>query len=53
MPLTDFEQRVTAAVEAVGPSVAGIQSLHVERRRMGSPFGAAARATAVVIGREG
>jgi len=53
MPLTDFEQRVTAAVESVGPSVAGIQSLHVERRRMGLPYGAAGRATAVVIGREG
>jgi len=53
MPLTDFEQRVTSSVESVGPSVAGIQSLQVGRGRMGPPFGAAAHATALLIGREG
>ncbi|HXQ78929.1 MAG TPA: trypsin-like peptidase domain-containing protein [Thermoplasmata archaeon] len=49
MPLSEFESRITTAVEAVGPSVAGIESLHLGRRRGSSPFGAPARATAVVI----
>lgn len=53
MPLSEFEHRITTAVEAVGPSVAGIESLHLGRRRGASPFGAPARATAVVIDKNG
>lgn len=53
MPLSEFENRITTAVEAVGPSVAGIESLHLHRRRGAPPFGTPARATAVVIDREG
>jgi len=53
MALSEFEHRITGAVEAVGPSVAGIESLHLGRRRGGSPFGMPARATALVIDRSG
>jgi len=53
MPLSDLEERITAAVEAVGPSIAGVESLHLGRRRGVPPFGAHARATAVVVGRDG
>ena len=53
MPLTEFEGRVTAAVEAVGPSVAGIESQHLAPRRGPLPIGTPARATAVVVDREG
>lgn len=53
MPLSDFEQRITAAVAAVAPSVAGVESLHLARRRSATPFGAFARATAVVVDRAG
>ncbi|MGA8709717.1 MAG: S1C family serine protease [Thermoplasmata archaeon] len=49
MPLSEFERRITTAVEAVGPSVAGVESLHLGRRPSASGFGAPARATAVVI----
>jgi len=53
MPIGEFESRIISAVEAVGPSVAGIESLHLGRRRGGPPFGVPARATAVVIDRGG
>ncbi len=53
MPLTEFEGRITAAVEAVAPSVAGIESRQIGRPHRPSPFGAPARATAVVVDREG
>jgi len=53
MTLSEFERRITTAVEAVGPSVAGVESLQLVRRRGGAPFGAPARATAVVIDRAG
>ena len=47
--LSEFEGRITSAVEAVAPSVAGIESLHIARRRGNRWSGAPARATAVVI----
>jgi len=53
MPLGEFESRIISAVEAVGPSVAGIESLHLGRRRGGPGYGGPARATAVVIDRGG
>jgi len=53
MPLSEFERRITTAVEAVGPSVAGVESRHLARRRSASGFGFPARATAVVIDRSG
>jgi serine protease Do len=50
IPLTDFESRITAAIEGVGPAVASVESLRLARRtRWGGPFGAQAEATAVVI----
>jgi serine protease Do len=50
IPLTDLESRITAAIEAVGPAVASVESLRLARRgRWGGPFGAQAQATAVVI----
>jgi serine protease Do len=50
IPLTDFESRITAAIDAVGPAVASVESLRLSRRgRWGGPFGAQAEATAVVI----
>ena len=53
MPLSAFESRITNAVEAVGPSVAGVESLHLARRHRGGEIGVPARATAVVIDRAG
>lgn len=53
MPLSEFEHRITTAVETVGPSIAGIESLQLGRRRGGSSFVAPSRATAVVIDRAG
>jgi serine protease Do len=50
IPLTDLESRITAAIDAVGPAVASVESLRLSRRnRWGAPFGAQAEATAVVI----
>jgi serine protease Do len=48
IPLTDLESRITAAIDAVGPAVASVESLRLTRRtRWGEPYGA--QATAVVI----
>jgi serine protease Do len=50
MPLTELEQRITGAIDAVGPAVASVESLRLARRpRWGVPFGAQAQATAFVI----
>lgn len=50
MPLTELEQRITSAIDAVGPGVAAVESLRLVRRnRWGNPFGAQAQATAVVV----
>jgi serine protease Do len=54
MPLTELEERITSAIDAVGPGVAAVESLRLMRRnRWGHPFGAQAQATAVVIGPAG
>jgi serine protease Do len=51
---TELESRIVSAVEAVGPSVAGVESLRVGRRRRGPPSWAVpAQATAVVFDRTG
>ena len=50
MPLTELETRITAAIDAVGPGVASVESLRLVRRnRWGNPFGSQSEATAVVI----
>ena len=50
MPLTELESRITAAIDAVGPAVASVESLRLARRaRWGAPFGAQAQASAFVI----
>jgi serine protease Do len=49
IPLSDLESRFTAAIDAVGPAVASVESLRLSRRsRWGEPWGGA-QATAVVI----
>jgi serine protease Do len=50
MALSELETRITSSISAVGPGVASVESLRLTRRsRWGSPFGAQAQATAVVI----
>lgn len=49
MPLTEFESRITGAVEAIAPSVAVVESLRVGRARARGPFATPAEASAVVI----
>ena len=53
MPLSEFETRITSAVESLGPSVAGVESLRLARRRGSGPFAMPAQATALVIDRAG
>ena len=53
MVLSEFESRIVSAVEAVGPSVAGVESLRVGRRRGPAPWAAPAQATALVFDRTG
>ncbi|MGD0249742.1 MAG: trypsin-like peptidase domain-containing protein [Thermoplasmata archaeon] len=53
MVLSELETRITSAVEAIGPSVAGVESVRVGRRRGSAPFAAPASATAVVIDPKG
>lgn len=53
MAFTDLEGRIIAAVEAIGPSVASVESLHVGRGRGSGPFAAPGQATAVVFDRAG
>jgi serine protease Do len=48
--LTELENRITAAIEAVGPGVASVESLRLMRRnRWGNPFGSQSQASALVI----
>jgi len=49
MPLTEFETRITSAIDSLGPSVASVSALRLARRRAGGPFTVPAEATAVVI----
>jgi serine protease Do len=53
MALADLESRIATAVEAVGPSVAAVETLRVGGRRRGPPFGFPAQATALVTDRDG
>jgi serine protease Do len=49
MSLTELEERIPAAVEAIAPSVAVVESLRVGRARARAPFGYPAEASAVVV----
>jgi serine protease Do len=50
MPLTELEQRITSAIDAVGPAVVSVESLRLVRRhRWAGPWGAQAQASAFVI----
>jgi serine protease Do len=49
MPLTEFETRITSAIESIAPSVASVSTLRLARRRGTGPFAVPAEATAVVI----
>ncbi len=53
MALTEIEGRIISAVEAIAPSVAGVESLRIGRRRGEGPFAMPAGATAVVIDPKG
>ena len=53
MTLSEFEARIVAAVEAIGPSVASVESLRVGRRRGMVPYATPGQATAVVWERTG
>lgn len=53
MAFTELESRIVSAVEAVGPSVAGVESLRVGRRRGPPSWSVPAQATAVVFDRTG
>jgi serine protease Do len=50
---TELESRIVSAVEAIGPSVAGVESLRVGRRRGPAAWAAPAQATALVFDRTG
>jgi serine protease Do len=50
---SELESRIVSAVESVGPSVAGVESLRIGRRRGTAPWAAPAQATAVVFDRTG
>jgi serine protease Do len=53
MGAIELEGRIVSAVEAIGPSVASVESLRVARRRGGGPFAPAGQATALVWDRSG
>jgi S1-C subfamily serine protease len=53
MALSELETRIVSAVEAIGPSVAAVETMRVRRRRGPGPFAAPAAATAVVIDPKG
>jgi serine protease Do len=53
MALADLEARVASAVDAVGPSVAAVETLRVGGRWRGPGFVAPAQATALVTDRDG
>lgn len=53
MGLSEIEDRIVAAVDAIGPSVASVESLRVARRRGSPPFATPGQATAVVWERTG
>jgi serine protease Do len=49
----ELEERIVSAVEAIGPSVASVESLRVARRRERGPFAPGGQATALVWDRSG
>ena len=53
MGLSELEDRIVAAVDAIGPSVASVESLKVGRWRGPSPFATPGQATAIVWERSG
>jgi len=53
MALSEFENRITSAVDAIAPSVASVESVRVGRRRGFGPFMQPAEASAVVIDSNG
>ena len=53
MPLTEFENRITSAVEAIAPGVASVESVRVGRQRGFGPFMQPSQASAVVIDPKG
>lgn len=53
MSLTEFEGRITSAVDRIAPSVAVVESLRIGRSRGRGPFAAPAQASAVVLDRSG
>jgi len=53
MALTDFENRITSAVESIAPGVASVESVRVGRRRGFGPFMQPSQASAVVIDPQG
>ncbi len=53
MPLSDFEIRITSAVDAIAPSVASVESVRVGRRRGFGPFMQPAQGSGVVIDPKG
>ncbi len=53
MPLTEFETRITSAVDQIAPSVASVEAVRVGRRRGFGPFMQPAQASAVVIDPKG
>ena len=53
MPLTEFENRITSAVESIAPGVASVESVRIGRRRGFGPFMQPSQASAVVIDPEG
>jgi serine protease Do len=53
MALADLEARIASAVDAVGPSVAAVETLRVGGRWRGPGFAAPSQATALVTDRDG
>ena len=53
MVFSELETRITSAVETLGPSVAGVESLRRARQGRGGPFAMPGQATAMVIDRSG
>jgi len=49
MPLTEFESRITSAIDSIRPSVASVSTLRLARRRGIGPFAVPAEATGVVV----
>ncbi len=53
MVFSELETRITSAVESLGPSVAGVESLRLHGHRGHGPFPVPGQATALVLDRSG